>query len=107
MSTQNLLRKQVVSEVRKRKLVVITITILTFIYLSISLFFGDMGLIRYWELRKTRHNLEKEIADIHSQNSHLKAQLQLLKEDPFYKEKMAREEFGLAKPDEFIFQFEK
>jgi cell division protein FtsB len=107
MSTNNLLRKQVLSEIRKRRLIFYTFIILSFIYLSISLIFGDMGLLRYIELNKTKNNLERQIVDINNQNEQLKAQTKLLKENPFYKEKLAREKFGLARPDEYIFHFEK
>ena len=107
MSTNNLLRRQVVSEVRKRRLIFVTFVILSFIYLSISLIFGDMGLLKYIELNKTRRNMEKQLAEISRQNEQIRTQIKLLKEDPFYKEKFAREEFGLAKPDEYIFQYER
>lgn len=107
MSANYLLRKQVISEVRKRRLIFFTVVILTILYLSISLVFGDMGLLKYLELNRTKQNLEKQIADINMQNEQLRVQLQLLKEDPFYQEKLAREQFGLARPDEFIFQYEK
>ncbi len=107
MSANNLLRKQVVSEVRKRRLILVTFVILSFIYLSISLIFGDMGLLKYIEMNKTRKNLEKELAEIGRQNEQIRTQIKLLKEDPFYKEKLAREEFGLARPDEYIFQYER
>jgi len=107
MSSHNLLRKQVLSEVKKRRLIGLTLVVLSFIYLSISLVFGDMGLLRYLELNKTRKNLEKQLVEIHNQNEQIKAQIKLLKEDPFYREKFAREEFGLARPDEYIFQYER
>lgn len=106
MSSNNLLRKQVISEIRKRKLVAITFTILTFVYLTISLVFGDMGLFRYIALEKTKDTLESEIIDINSENERIRTHIKLLKEDPFYREKIAREEFGLAKPDEYIFLYE-
>ncbi|MBI5639646.1 MAG: septum formation initiator family protein [Nitrospirae bacterium] len=107
MSSDNLLRRQVVSEVKKRRLIFLTIVILSFVYLTVSLIFGDMGLLKYGELSRTRKNLETQISDISLQNEKIRAQIKLLKEDPFYREKFAREEFGLAKPDEYIFQYER
>ncbi len=92
---------------KKRRLVFLTFFILCFIYLSISLVFGDMGLLKYLELKKTKKNLEKQVVEINRQNEAIKSQIQLLREDPFYKEKLAREEFGLAKPDEYIFQYDR
>ncbi len=107
MSTHNLLRKQVVSEVKKRRLIFFTFVVLSFVYLSISLVFGDAGLMRYLELNRTKNGLEKQLVEINRQNEQIRTQIKLLKEDPFYKEKFAREEFGLAKPDEYIFQYER
>jgi cell division protein FtsB len=107
MSTSNLLGNQVRAEMKKRRLVFVTFVILSFIYLSISLLFGDMGLFTYIELNKTKKNLEKQVVEINRQNEEIKTQVKLLKEDPFYKEKLAREEFGLAKSGEYIFQYER
>lgn len=107
MDSIKLLRNQVRSEIKKRNLVFFTFFILCFIYLSISLVFGEMGLFRYIELNKTKINLEKQIVDINRQNEQIKAQIKSLKDDPFYREKLAREEFGLAKPDEYIFQYDR
>ncbi|UCE78043.1 MAG: septum formation initiator family protein [Nitrospiraceae bacterium] len=107
MSSHNLLRKQVIAEIKKKRLVFLTVVVLSFLYLSISLVFGDMGLLRYAELNKIKIKLENQITEISSQNEQLKSQIKLLEEDPFYREKLAREEFGLAKPDEFIFHYDK
>ena len=107
MNSNKLLENQVRSEIKKRNLVFFTFFVLCFIYLSISLLFGDMGVFRYIELHKTKKSLEKQITDINRQNEQIKAQIKSLKDDPFYTEKLAREEFGLAKPDEYIFQYDR
>jgi cell division protein FtsB len=107
MSSHNLLRKQVLSEVKKKRLIFLTVVSLSFLYLSISLVFGDMGLFRYLELNRTKMNLESQVTEINRQNEQLRTQLKLLKEDPFYREKLAREEYGLSKPNEYIFQYDK
>ena len=103
----NLLRKQVASEVRKRKLIFYTVILLSFVYLIISLIFGDMGIIRHRELRNTKVRLEKQIKEVAEENGQLRSQIKSMKEDPFYPEKHAREDFGLAKPDEYIFQYDR
>src|SRR4030042_6517243 len=103
----NLLRKQVVSEIRKRRLVYFTIVLLSFVYLIINLIFGDMGLLRYRELNKKKTHLETQVTEIKMENEQLGSEIKLLKEDPFYTEKHAREDFGLAKPDEYIFRYDR
>ena len=101
------LEKQVNSEVKKKQMIFFTVVILTLLYLSISLVFGDMGLFKYLELNRTRTSLEKQIAQISNQNEQLRLQLKSLKNDPFYREKLAREEYGLSRPDEYIFQYDR
>jgi len=106
MGHNNLLRKQVVSEIKKRRLIFFTFAFLVFFYLSISLIFGDMGFRKYMELNKRKTYLENQIKDIEKENKKLRSDTKLLKEDTFYKEKHAREEFGLARPDEYIFRYD-
>jgi len=106
MGTNNLLRKQVVSEMKKRRLIFLTVILLGFLYLGISFFFGDMGLIKYTELNKRKANLEKQITEMDKDNEQFRTEIRLLKEDPFYLEKYGREEYGLARPDEYIFLYD-
>lgn len=107
MSSPNLLRKQVASEVRKKRLIFYTVTLLIFFYLLISMIFGDMGLLKYRELYRTKNRLETQINEIDYENRQLRAQMKSLKEDPYLAEKHAREDLGLAKPDEYIFQYDR
>jgi cell division protein FtsB len=101
------LEKQVHAEVKKKQMIFLTVIVLTLLYLSISLVFGDMGLFKYIELNRTRRSLEKQIEQISNQNEQLRSQLKALKDDPFYREKLAREEYGLSRPDEYIFQYDR
>jgi cell division protein FtsB len=103
----NLLERQVRAEANRNRMIFYTIIVLTFAYLTISLVFGDMGLLKYLEMNKTRKGLEQQITEMHQQNQQLRQQLNSLKEDPFYREKIAREEYGLSKPDEYIFQYDR
>lgn len=107
MSAQNLLRKQVSSEIRKRRLVFLTLVLLTFFYLAISFSFGSTGLLKYLELREKKNRLALEIQAIEARNARLRSELKLLKENPFYIEKYAREDFGMARPDEHVFKYEQ
>jgi cell division protein FtsB len=106
-TSTNLLRKQVFSEMRKRKLIFYTVMLLSFIYLFVSLIFGDMGLLKYREMYKTKTRFQMQIQEIEQENLHIRSQIKSMKEDPFYAEKHAREDFGLAKPDEYIFQYDR
>lgn len=107
MTSHNLLRKQVASEIKKRRLIFFTIICLSLFYFVISFTFGDSGLLKYRELRKKKSELAAEIQAIETRNNALKSELKLLKENPFYLEKYAREDFGMAKPDEYIFKYDQ
>jgi cell division protein FtsB len=106
-ASANLLRKQVASEIRKRKLIFFTVILLSFFYLLVSIIFGDMGLLKYRELYTTKTRLEAQIKEIEGENKQLRSQMQSVKEDPYYKEKHAREDYGLAKPGEYIFEYDR
>jgi len=101
------MRQQVDLERKKRDLIVLTISILVFIYICTNLLFGKMGLIKYIELNKTENRLKAEIISVEKEKKLLESQVDALKKDQFYIEKHAREEFGLAKPNEYIFQFQE
>ena len=103
----NLLRKQVASEIKIRRLIFYTVILLSFIYLLISSIFTDMGLLKYMELYTKKTRLEAQVQEMEQENLQIRSQIKLLKEEPFFKEKYAREEFGLAKPDEYIFQYDR
>jgi cell division protein FtsB len=106
MEQTNLLRKQVVMENRKRRIVFLTFVFLGFMYLVISFVFGDLGLLTYSRLDSRKTLLENQIKEIERENAALRSEVKSLKGNPFYREKYAREEFGLAKPDEYIFRYD-
>jgi cell division protein FtsB len=93
-------------ENRRKRIMFLTFVLLGFLYLAVSFIFGDMGLLKHSELNKRKVLLEKQIKEIKKENSALKSEVKLLKEDPYYREKYAREEFGLARPDEYIFRYD-
>jgi cell division protein FtsB len=99
------LRQQVSHEQRRRTYIFFTCIAIALAYLCYNLIFGDMGLFKFLELRQNKSRLESEITRIDKENKALNVQVNSLKKDPYYIEKYAREEYGLAKPDEFIFQF--
>lgn len=100
------LRQQVAIERKRRDTVFFTIIILLFFYIVTTLMFGDMGLIKYSKLKENKNRLDNEIRTLERENKLLKTQVSALKEDNFYIEKYAREEYGLARPEEYIFQFD-
>lgn len=107
MLGRHALRRQVQSEVRMRRYMVNAIIALCLLYLVGTLIFSDMGLIRYMELSQKQDDLQKELDAITEQNRALSETLKSFETDPFYMEKHAREEFGMAGPGETIFIYKK
>lgn len=99
----SLLGRQVRTELRIRRYVFYTLVILSLLYILTIIVFSEMGLIRYFELEDRQAALGKEIQQIKEDSRRLQSSIKSLNETSFYVEKNARENFGLAGPDEFIF----
>ncbi len=101
------IRKQQVKQSRKvRSLIFLTLGILFFIYLSLSLVFGENGLLRYLKLQKETRGLRSEINVIELQDDNIERHIDSLENDPDLIEELAREQ-GFAREGELIFKYEK
>lgn len=95
------------SEIKKKRLIVFTLMFLSLLYLAITFTFGNSGFVRYLELKEKKSQLVRDIKEIETRNGRLRSDAKRLKDNPFYIEKHAREELGMAKPDEYIFKYER
>ncbi|MCX7913824.1 MAG: septum formation initiator family protein [Thermodesulfovibrionales bacterium] len=100
-------RQQADSERKKRDIFFLLIVSLAFLYIIVSFVYGERGLIKYYELKKVERDLQAEIEALQKGNEKLRAEIEALSKDSFLKEKYARENFGLAKPEEYIYQFKE
>ncbi|MCP4726472.1 MAG: septum formation initiator family protein [bacterium] len=67
--------------------------------------FGDYGLYQYYKLLQEESRLKAEVERLETEADELKEiKQQLLKEDPDYIQRIAREKFGLVKPGEKIYK---
>ena len=107
MHDNNLLKRQIDDELKKKKLVVYTVFMLMCIYLLFNILFDNNGVIKYFELKKNEQKLIFEIASLQKENDMIEKEIQLLRDNPFYFEKHARENLNLAGPNEFIFLYEQ
>jgi len=103
MSSKYRLRKQVSTELKIRRYIVYTLLLLSIIYIGGALVFGDTGVLRYKELKVKRSVIEAEVSHMTDENARLEASINSLKSDDFYLEKHAREEYGLAGSNEYIY----
>jgi len=76
---------------------------LFFIFFTI---FGQNGLFQIGDLKKARFDLTEEVLTLREENSALRKEIKGLKEDPFFIEKVAREELNLVRPNEIVYYFD-
>lgn len=101
------LKEQLLKEKKKMSKISFLVFLLIILFLGYSFFFGDMGYLKYRQLKKNEQRLINEINELSKENVLLKKEIELLKNDSSYLEKYAREKFGLIKPGEMVFQFQK
>ena len=87
----------------KRPGTVLTIILLIAIFIALL----TPKIIRNIKLSDRRQNLEDELKKLKSENQVLENELMLLREDPVYLEKIAREKFNKAKEGEIVYRVVK
>ncbi len=68
-----------------------------------NIFFGEKNIFDYLERVETKNNLLTQIDQIKKENQDLERKIYLLQNDPFYIEKIARENLGLMKDNEEVY----
>jgi cell division protein FtsB len=66
---------------------------------------GDHGVLEMWRRQSEVMQLAREIEAIEQENAKLGQEIERLRSDMHYIEKIAREELGLVRPGELIFEF--
>tara|TARA_Y100000996_G_scaffold300233_1_gene237974 strand:+ start:466 stop:780 length:315 start_codon:yes stop_codon:yes gene_type:complete len=79
------------------------------IFLIFSLFImillvNEFGLIKLFDLKKQKQNLEQEIAFLNKQESNLRNTIYQLQHDQEYIEKIARERYMMVLPGEKVYR---
>jgi len=72
-----------------------------------TLLAGDHGYLRIRELESQRAHLDDEISQLETEVASVKQRLREATDDPYQLEKIARERYGLARPDETIYRFSR
>lgn len=68
--------------------------------------FGPTYSIRVlYQTKKELKGIQEDIARLEQENTRLRTEIDLLKNDPAYLEEVARKEHGLLKKNEIIYQF--
>jgi cell division protein FtsL len=66
---------------------------------------GNRSLLRLYHMHRDRAALEREIEQLTTANTALADEVRLLRTDPARVEAIAREELGLVKPGEIVYEF--
>ena len=82
----------------------VAVGILVLIILGFTVF-GDRGLIKLVSCQRQREALAVEASRLQQENQRLIVEIERLKGDDSYLEQLAREDLGMVKPGELVFQF--
>lgn len=88
------------------KKMIVFIVIFGFALLAF-IFFGGRGLVQIYQLRVEKEKIQAQNALLREENQKLTEKIARLRHSKEEIEKIAREDLGLAKKGEIIYQFEK
>jgi cell division protein FtsB len=75
------------------------------LFLLVTFFGGDSGFIRIYKLEREKGDLQLRYRELQAEVVGLEQERELLENNPSYLEKIAREKYGLSRPDEKIYRF--
>ena len=81
------------------------LAILFLLVLVVASVMGNRSLIRLYQMHRDRATLEREIDQLTAANASLAEEVRTLRTDPARVEAIAREELGLVKPGELVYEF--
>ncbi len=79
--------------------------VLVLVVLAAASVMGNRGLMRLYQFQRERAELTREIDKLRAANAALEQEARPLKSDPSGIEAIAREELGLVKPGEIVYEF--
>lgn len=83
----------------------LSLALLCFFLFLLFSFFSDRGLFSLYRLYRTEQHLRAQIAETRARNAALRSELRTWETDLSKIETVAREELGLVKPGELVYQF--
>jgi cell division protein FtsB len=75
-----------------------------FLLLSLLAMIGERGFWEVYQYSRHLQRIENRVRTLEEESQRLQKQVTGLRSDPYQVEKRAREDLGLARPDEFIFE---
>lgn len=89
---------------RRSRLITLSIGLVFGVVLATSLFFDDMGIPKYLNLRDHADRLTGEIQDLKTETEQLRREAGGLERDPARIEELARQRLGLVRKGETVYQ---
>ena len=71
---------------------------------SLLLLLNDMGILKWYQMKKERNNIQIEINQLILEEKSLMEELDRLENDEEYLKNIAREKFHMVKPGEKVFR---
>ena len=75
-----------------------------FLLLSLLAMAGERGFFEVYQFNRHLQHVESRIQALEVENERMRLQVIGLRSDPYQIEKLAREDLGLVRPDEIIFE---
>lgn len=88
---------------RKRRIVFVAVVLV--ILIAAPSVGGKKSLVKIFQMSKTRTELQQEISRLRQINEEITREIQALAHNPSQVEAIAREDLGLVKPGEIVYQF--
>lgn len=88
---------------RKRRFVFVAVVLA--ILIAASSVGGKKSLVKIFQMSKTRTELQQEIKRLRQVNEEIAREIQTFAHNPSQVEAIAREDLGLVKPGEIVYQF--
>jgi cell division protein FtsB len=67
--------------------------------------YGGTGAVRVWQMQREIEAVERDLATLRARTAELARQVDRLRNDPLFIEKLAREELGLVREGETVLKF--
>ncbi len=74
-------------------------------FMIFALLNPETGIPKVREVKRIKQDLEAEITQLQAENEKILQAIDAMQTDPFWQEKVAREELNMALPDEIIYKF--
>jgi|SRR5690554_8028516 cell division protein FtsB len=100
------INKQEEEQSKKKKLKKLLYWIIFSMVIIYTFFFTRFNLVSYWQVKRDNHRYNEQLAEARLNNEELKQLIDELRTDPEAVIRIARERYGMKKPNEEIIKFE-